>query len=129
MRSSSSAPRRGRTLVDGEDSMAALGSQPHGPRRLARREAELALQVDGARIGFRASAVEQANEPDAERRARIEDARLAAIEEALNPLHEETLATHHALARELGWSSYRAMCAECKGIDLEALERQTAAFA
>src|SRR5206468_6666122 len=72
---------------------------------------------------------EQANEPDAERRARIEDARLAAIEEALNPLHEETLATHHALARELGWSSYRAMCAECKGIDHEALERQTAAFA
>jgi hypothetical protein len=37
--------------------------------------------------------------------------------------------TWHSLSRELGWPSYRAMCLELKGVDLEALERQTAAFA
>src|SRR6476619_2798292 len=87
---------------------------------LAKREAELSLDADGQRIGFRASAVEQANDPDAGRREAIERARLAAIEDQLNPLHEEVLAAQHALSRELGWPSYRAMCAECKGIDLEA---------
>ena len=35
----------------------------------------------------------------------------------------------HELARELGWPSYRAMCEELKAVDLEALERQTRAFA
>jgi hypothetical protein len=95
---------------------------------LARREAELSLDVGGERIGFRESAIEQANEPDADRREAIEQARLAAMEDHLNPLHEETLAAQHTLSRELGWPSYAAMCAECKGIDLEALERQTAAF-
>jgi hypothetical protein len=95
---------------------------------LAKREAELSLEVGDERIGFRESAIEQANEPDADRREAIEQARLAAMEDQLNPLHEEALAVQHALSRELGWPSYRAMSAECKGIDLQALERQTAAF-
>src|SRR3989440_808890 len=95
---------------------------------LARREAALSLEVDGTRIGFRESSVEQANEPDGDRRERIEAARLAATEEHLTPLRREVLDAQHALARQLGWPSYRAMCVECKGIDLEALERQTAAF-
>jgi hypothetical protein len=95
---------------------------------LAKREAELSLEIDGERIGFRESAIEQANEPDGGRRERIETARLAATAERLNPLHVEVLEIQHALARELGWPSYRAMCAECKGIDLAALARQTAAF-
>jgi hypothetical protein len=95
---------------------------------LAKREAELSLEIDGARIGFRESAVEQANEADGDRRQRIETARLAAIEERLNPLHAEALEIQHAISRELGWASYRDMCADCKGIDLDALARQTAAF-
>src|SRR5947209_13500961 len=41
---------------------------------LAQREAELAIELDGERIGFRESAVVQANEPDAGRRAAIEAA-------------------------------------------------------
>ena len=72
---------------------------------LARREAALSLEVDGARIGFRESSVEQANEPDGGRRERIEVARLAAIEEHLTPLRREALDAQHGLARELGWSS------------------------
>ena len=47
---------------------------------LARREAELQIEVDGLPIGFRESAVVQQNEPDADRRARIEAARLETTE-------------------------------------------------
>jgi hypothetical protein len=95
---------------------------------LAKREAELSLEVEGERVGFRESAIEQANEPDGGRREGIETARLAAIEEHLNPLHAEALEIQHALSRELGWPSYSEMCAECKGIDLAALARETSAF-
>src|ERR671937_2274045 len=43
---------------------------------LARREAELELRVDGQAIGFREAPIAQANEPDGERRAAIDEARL-----------------------------------------------------
>ena len=95
---------------------------------LARREAELSVEVDGERIGYRESAVIQANEPDAERRARIEEARLALTESELNPLHRESLERQHALAEELGYPSYRDMCAALRGLDFDALYRQTEAF-
>jgi hypothetical protein len=94
----------------------------------ARREAELQLELDGERIGFRESSVVQANEPDAERRAAIEGARLEATVREINPLAREMLERAHALARELGWPSYRAMCEELKSIDLGGLNAQTAAF-
>jgi len=58
---------------------------------LARREAILELKVDGERLGFRESSIVQANEPDRDRRARIEDARLEATERELNPLRREVL--------------------------------------
>jgi hypothetical protein len=96
---------------------------------LARREAELQLDVGGERLGFRESSVVQANEPDGDRRARIEEARLEATASELNPLRLEALELQHALARDLGWSSYREMCEELKGLDLDALAAQTAAFA
>ena len=95
---------------------------------LARREAELSIEVDGERIGYRESAVAQANEPDAERRAHIEEARLAVTEHELNPLHRESLELQHGLAQELGYPSYRDMCAALRGLDFEALHRQTEAF-
>ncbi len=95
---------------------------------LAQREVGLEIEVDGERIGFRASSVAQANEPDRERRARIETARLQATAEQLNPLHREALEQVHSLTRALGWPSYRALCEQLTGIDLAALERQTAAF-
>ena len=95
----------------------------------ARRETELRLEVDGELLGFREAPVVQANEPDAERRERIERARLDATVSHLNPLRREALEVQHALARELGWPSYRAMTEELKGMDLDALSAQTAAFA
>jgi oligoendopeptidase F len=95
---------------------------------LARREAERSIELDGERIGYRESAVTQANEPDAERRAQIEEARLAITEEELNPLHREALEVQHGLAQELGYPSYRDMCSALQGLDFDALHRQTEAF-
>jgi hypothetical protein len=96
---------------------------------LARREAELELEAAGRRLRFRESVPAQANEPDGDLRADIERARLDATRDALTPLARQALETHHALAVELGWGSYRAMWEELLGVDLAALERQTAAFA
>ncbi len=95
---------------------------------LARTEAGLTIEVGGERLGFREAPVEQANEPDAERRAAIERAVLAATREHLGPHYQELIESQHACAQELGWASYADMCAHCKRIDLRALSEQTAAF-
>ena len=96
---------------------------------LARTEAGLTIDVDGERIGFREAPVVQANEADAERRAEIEAALLAATRDPLGPHHRELIERQHACATELGWASYADMCAHLKRIDLRALSTQTAAFA
>ncbi|HST40491.1 MAG TPA: hypothetical protein VLK58_13340 [Conexibacter sp.] len=95
---------------------------------LARREASLRLDVGGRVLGFRESSVAQANEPSRDRRAEIEAARLEATEQELNPLHRAALERTRALVSELGWPSYRAMCAELKGYDLGALGDAAEAF-
>ena len=96
--------------------------------RIAELEANLELTVDGSRLGYRAAPVEQANEADADRRAAIAAARDALLVEHLNPIHREVLERSHGLARELGWRSYREMCAQLRGVELEALARQTHEF-
>jgi len=95
---------------------------------LARREAAMEIEVDGEVMPYRQAAVVQVNEPDPERRAAIEQARLDAGERELDPLLREVLERTHALTAELGWPNMRAMCEELSGIDLGALERQTSAF-
>ena len=81
---------------------------------LAEREAALEIEVDGRREPYRQAAIVQANEPDPDRRAAIEEARLEAARAELNPLHLSVIERSHELARELGWPSYRAMCEELK---------------
>jgi hypothetical protein len=95
---------------------------------LARREAELEIEVSGERIPYREAPVRQANEPDPERRLALELARNAALTEHLEPLLLELTARGHALTRELGWPSMVALCAELSGIDLDALGRQARTF-
>jgi hypothetical protein len=95
---------------------------------LARREASITVEVDGETLGFRESAVIQANEADDTRRALIEAARLEATDEQLNPLHRELIARQHTIAGELGYPSYRELCVVCKGFDLAGLHSQTEAF-
>jgi hypothetical protein len=95
---------------------------------LARREASLVLEVDGESMPFRQAAVQQSNEPDPDRRAAIEDARMELTERELDPLLREMLERSHSLARELGWRNMREMCEELSGVDLGRLERQTIGF-
>jgi hypothetical protein len=106
-----------------------IGRETSGEQAvLARREAELELEVDGERMPFRAAAAAQANARDPERRAALEDARNAATEQELNPILRRLLERSHAIAEELGWPSMRAMCEELSGIDLGQLLGQTEGF-
>jgi hypothetical protein len=95
---------------------------------LAEREGALELQLDGARVSYREAAIVQANEPDQAHRHAIEEARNAALESELNPLHVRIVQQSQRAAVELGWSSYREMYEELKDLDLASLERQTRAF-
>ncbi len=95
---------------------------------LAEREAALEIEVDGERESYRQASIVQSNEPDSDRRAEVEQARLKVMESELNPLHREVLEQAHALAVDLGWSSYRRMYEDVKALDLEALARETRSF-
>ena len=95
---------------------------------LARREAALEVEGDNDRIPFRSAAVVQANEPDPDRRAQLEAARNELTAAELNPGLRDLLEHSHALTRELGWDSNVAMCEELSGIDLRALDGETAGF-
>jgi hypothetical protein len=95
---------------------------------LASLEASLEVDPGDGPVPYRAIQVEQANEPDPGRRARLEEARGALLLERLNPLHRAALEHGHAICRSLGWSSYAAAYGDLRGIDLEALARQAARF-
>src|SRR5215218_5898747 len=124
------AARRARMLLDFavEGHIGLISTDLEG--ELAQREAGLVLSIDGdgAAIPFREATIVQANEPERARRAAIEIARLEATEKQLNPLYRELLERTHATARELGWPSYRALCEELKGFNLDRLARATDAF-
>jgi hypothetical protein len=97
--------------------------------RLSELEATLEVEVDGESMPYRAAAVAQANEGDAERRAAIEAARNAILSERLTPLHREMLERWHRICVELGWPSYVDAFAELRGLDLRGLRRQLDEFA
>ena len=96
-----------------------------GSAELARREAALELEWDGAKVPYRSAPVLQANERDPDRRALLEEARNELTAEHLNPLMLELLERSHELARELGWDSMRDLCQDLSGTDLGALAEQT----
>jgi hypothetical protein len=95
---------------------------------LARREAALTVALNGAELPYRRVVIEEANEPDPDRRAALERARLDVLETELNPLHVEAHERAAALAGELGWASTLAMCEELSTLDLRALGRQCEEF-
>jgi hypothetical protein len=76
---------------------------------LAELEATLEAEVDGEQIGFRSLRPAIANEPDRERRLRLERARVALVEERLNPIYARSLAALHEGAAALGAPSYREL--------------------
>ncbi|MGH2965642.1 MAG: hypothetical protein ACRDMH_09720 [Solirubrobacterales bacterium] len=100
----------------------------HESSELAGLEASLEVDPGDGPVPYRAIQIEQANEPDSERRGLLEDARNRVLTERLNPLHLASLERAHELCRAFGWSSYAAAYAELRGVDLEALARQTGRF-
>jgi hypothetical protein len=106
-----------------------LGAETKGESaELANLEASLEVDPGDGPVPYRAIQIEQANEPGAERRGLLEEARNRVLEERLNPLHRLALERSHELCRTFGWSSYAAAYAELRGVDLEALASQTARF-
>ena len=95
---------------------------------IAGLEASLVVDSGDGAVPFRAVVIEQANETDGERRAALEDARNAVLDECLNPAYRAALERAHELCREFGWPSYTAAYGELRGIDLERLQAQTAEF-
>jgi hypothetical protein len=97
--------------------------------RTADLEASLEIEVGGEAIPYRMAPVVQANEADAERRAEIDAARNAVLDERLNPLYLEGLERSHAACRELGWASYLDAYSNVRELDLRALARRLEEFA
>jgi hypothetical protein len=95
---------------------------------LAGLEASLEVDPGDGPMPYRAVAIAQANEVDSERRAALEDARNAVLEERLNPIYRVALERGHRLCREFGWESYAAAYADLRGIDLDGLREQTTRF-
>jgi hypothetical protein len=87
-----------------EGSLASL-TREH-TERAARLEAELKAEVDGEEIPFRMLRPSIANEPDRERRRRIEETRNALTEEHFNPISLEAIERTQEGVRELGSETY-----------------------
>jgi hypothetical protein len=93
---------------------------------LAGLEASLEVDPGDGAVPYRAVVIEQANEVAADRRAALEGARNAVLEEHLNPIYRRALERAHDLCGEFGWPSYATAYAELRGIDLAGLREQTA---
>jgi len=95
--------------------------------RLANLEATLEVEVDGNTIPFRLVRPALANEPDRERRARLDTARIELAEEHLLPLHLEAVRERTDAVRRLGAPTYRELYERFR-YPLERMERQCRDF-
>ena len=95
---------------------------------LANTEGKATVTVDGEQVAFRYSSVLLANEPDRERRERIQSARLEIVGTVLNPRHDIIWRNAHGLAADLGYADYLTLFTEIKGIDYPMLRAQTESF-
>ncbi len=94
---------------------------------IAARETGDTTTWDGNEVPYRALPVLTANEPDAERRRRIEGLRLE-LTAAQNPLREQRWGVLQAEARGLGYADYAALCEDLGGLELDALAAPLEAF-
>jgi hypothetical protein len=74
--------------------------------RLARVEAELETTVDGETIPFRMLRVALSNEPDRDRRERLEGERVRLTDEHLNPVYLDAARIDRDAVRKLGSPNY-----------------------
>jgi hypothetical protein len=95
--------------------------------KIAGLEAELEVTVDGETVPFRMVRPAIANEPDRDRRQRLDTAMWEATEEHLNPIYVETVEKVRAALPALGASSYLELY-ESFGLDLKGLAAQCRSF-
>ena len=95
--------------------------------RAAMLEAELEVSVDGQTIPFRMIRPTLANEPDRERRERLDRVRVEIVEERLNPIHLEAVQIEQRAVRELGAPTYLDLYRKF-GFDVDDLAEQCLAF-
>jgi hypothetical protein len=95
--------------------------------RVAAKEAELEVTVDGETIPFRMLRPAIANEPDRDRRERLDSALWEATEEHLNPLYVEAVDLVRKALPDLGVPTYLELY-ERFGFRLQELAAQCRAF-
>jgi hypothetical protein len=91
----------------------------------ARLESSLEVELEGESIPYRQVVVQQANEPDADRRAALERGQNELLAERITPVLREALERSHSACRELGWPSYGDAYAELRGLDFGRLAERT----
>jgi oligoendopeptidase F len=74
--------------------------------RVAKAEAELEATVDGERIPYRMLRVAMSNEPDRDKRRRLEEARLRLLDEQLNPIYLDAVQIDQEAVRRLDEPNY-----------------------
>jgi oligoendopeptidase F len=74
--------------------------------RLARVEAELQASVDGETIPYRMLRVVMSNEPDRDKRQRLEETRVRLLEEHLNPIYLDAVEIDREAVARLGAPNY-----------------------
>jgi hypothetical protein len=94
---------------------------------IAGLEASLEAEVDGERVGFRAIRPAMANEPDRERRRRLDRARVELAEAELNPRHLRLAERRRDAMAALGADTYRELYVHF-GFPLEELAGQCERF-
>jgi hypothetical protein len=95
--------------------------------RIAALEAELEAEVDGEKVGFRMLRPTIANEPDRNKRERLEQARNELTDEHLNPIYVEAHRRSHEAANELGAPTYLDLYRRF-GMELDELGEQCRAL-
>jgi hypothetical protein len=92
---------------------------------LAELEASLEVDPGDGAVPYRTVPIVQANEPDAERREALEEARNTVLAERLNPIYRAALERGHRLCSDFGWPSYADAYSDLRGIDLRRLRERT----
>jgi oligoendopeptidase F len=88
--------------------------------RLAKIEAELETTVDGETIPYRMLRAALSNEPDRDRRQRLEEARLRLMDEQLNPVYLDAARIDREAVEQLGAPNYYELY-KCFGFRLDEL--------
>jgi hypothetical protein len=96
--------------------------------RIAELEATLETTVDGETVPFRMLRPALANEPDRDRRRRLDAALAGLMDEQLNPVYLEAVQVTQDAARALGAASYRDLYVERFGWPLEELASHCRSF-